>query len=152
MKLFSLVTRTINPIKGRSFQIVTGQKVTPTQARILDEMGRSSYYEVKTSNKRAPYMSYTTEERYYIAEAYNYGCTRQEIVDGFITEFGTGHTISSIGEKVEICKATDNCLINHTEFVCNDKELISILQDMDSKRFGSTVEDKIDSVLDLIRA
>ena len=152
MNFISLVTRTINPIKGRSFKIEEGKKITPTQARILKELGRSSYFQVKTSNKRAPYVAYTTEERYFIAEAYNYGCNREEIVNGFIQEFGSNHPLSSIGEKVEICKATDNQLINHTEFVCNDKELISILQDMDSKRFGSSVEDKIDSVLDLIRA
>ena len=145
MTYVSTVNRTIY-INGRPFKLEVGKKVTKTQTRILDSIGHSSYYAPKSKTKRS-HCKYTTEQRYFIAESYSCGYTRNEIVEGFINEFGSDHSEDSIGQKVEICKVMDNRLPQHTEFVSNDKELISMLQDIDPKRFGSSIEDKLDALL-----
>ena len=146
MTYVSTVNRNIYPINGRPFKLEVGKKVTKTQTRILDSIGHSSYYAPKSKTKRSHY-KYTTEQRYFIAEGYSCGYTRNEIVEGFINEFGSDHSEDSIGQKVEICKVMDNRLPQHTEFVSNDKELISMLQVIDPKRFGSSIEDKLDALL-----
>ena len=152
MKFISTVTRTVYLVSGKVLNLVTGQPITKGQKNLLDSMNRSSYYEVRMPGKRGKYHFYDTDKRYFIAEAYVAGYTRNEIVEDFQQEFGKDHPVSSIGEKVEICKATDNQLPNHTQFVCNDKELISILQGMNSVRFGSDLDNKIDTILEQIRS
>ena len=70
-----------------------------------------------------------------IASLYHEGQSRQSIAKMFRQLFGNTHSVDSIGQKVEMCKAIDNTIPTHTEFQFRDDELVIMLQELDSDRY-----------------
>ena len=106
------------------------------EERVLFNQGKKLIEEaVEEVKSGRQYLYYSNEERLFIASNYNKGQTRKQIVDGFVKLFGKTHTLSSIGQKVEMCKTADKNLPEYTKFVFLDEELINVLQSIDSDRY-----------------
>ena len=120
-------------LKGRTTHFELGQRIGEKRYNSLSKRIQSSYF---ISARRAGNLnSYNNEERFLIASLYNEGNTRSYIVNMFRQLFGNTHPASSVGQKVEMCKAVDNTHPSHTKFQFRDEELILMLQELDGERY-----------------